>query len=152
MCHAFRMDARHKTDFYAWTQDQAVLARTRSSNAFDWDNVALELEVLGKTEARELRSRFVALITHLLKWMFQPERQSRSWTNTIANQRDEIMLHLSDNPSLKSLEYESFVTAYGLARRIASTETDMDVSIFPSEPPFTLEQAREDDWFPAAHR
>jgi hypothetical protein len=142
------MDARHKTDFYAWTMDQAALARARSSNAFDWDNVAVELEALGKTESRELRSRFVVLIAHLLKWMIQPERQSRSWSNTIANQRDEITLHLADNPSLKAIEKESFDAAYGLARRTASTETDLDLDLFPIDPPFSLEDARRVDWFP----
>jgi Domain of unknown function DUF29 len=142
------MDARHKSDFFAWTQDQAALARARSSNAFDWDNVALELDALGKAETRELRSKFVVLIAHLLKWMFQPERQSRYWANTIANQRDEIMLHLGDNPSLKASEQDSFDAAYGLARRTASTETDLDLDQFPLTSPFTLDQAREVDWFP----
>jgi hypothetical protein len=68
------MDIRHQTDFYGWTQEQAALARSRSANALDWDNIALELETLGKTEVRELRSRFVVLMSHLLKLMMQPER------------------------------------------------------------------------------
>lgn len=144
------MDARHKSDFYAWTQDQAALARSRSSNAFDWDNVALELEALGKAESRELRSRFVVLLAHLLKWMIQPERRCRSWANTIANQRDEIAFHLDDNPSLKSQIQVSFNSAYPLARRIASTETDLDLELFPQEPPFNVDQARQADWLPEA--
>jgi Domain of unknown function DUF29 len=146
--HARKMDARYKSDFYAWTQDQAALARARSSNAFDWDNVALELAALGKTESRELRSRFVVLISHLLKWLMQPERQSRSWANTIANQREEIVLHLDDNPSLKASEQAIFDVAYGLARRTASSETDLDLDLFPAVPPFNFEQARQVDWFP----
>jgi hypothetical protein len=144
------MDARHKTDFYAWTQDQAALARARSSNALDWDNVALELEALGKAESRELRSRFVVLLAHLLKWIIQPERRCRSWANTIANQRDEIAFHLDDNPSLKSQILDSFNKAYPLARRIASTQTDLDLELFPMEPPFTVDQAWQVDWLPDA--
>jgi hypothetical protein len=144
------MDARHSTDFYAWALDQATLARARSSNAFDWDNVALELEALGKAESRELRSRFVVLLAHLLKWLIQPERQSRSWSNTIANQRDEIELHLKDNPSLKSSLQENFEAAYGLARRVASTETDLDLELFPLSPPFDLAQAMEAGWLPTS--
>jgi hypothetical protein len=144
------MDARHKSDFYAWTQDQAALARARSSNALDWDNVALELEALGKAESRELRSRFVVLLAHLLKCMIRPERRCRSWANTIANQRDEIAFHLEDNPSLKSQIQDSFNLAYPLARRIASTETDMDLELIPLEPPFNVDQARQADWLPDA--
>jgi hypothetical protein len=101
--------------------DQAALAGARSSNAFDWDNVASALDALGKAESRELRSRFVVLIAHLLNWMIQPERQSRSWSNIMANQRDEITLHLADNPSLKAVELESFNAAYGLGRLWIST-------------------------------
>jgi hypothetical protein len=142
------MDARHNTDFYAWALDQATLARERSSNAFDWDNVALELGALGKAESRELRSRFVVLLAHLLKWLIEPERQSRSWSNTIANQRDEIQLHLQDNPSLKSSLQENFDAAYGLARRVASTETDIDLDLFPTSPPFDVVQAMEAGWLP----
>jgi Domain of unknown function DUF29 len=142
------MDARYSTDFYAWALDQATLARSRSSNAFDWDNVALELEALGKAESRELRSRFVVLLAHLLKWLIQPERQSRSWANTIAIQRDEIELHLKDNPSLKSSLQESYSSAYRLARRVASTETDLDLEAFPETSPFDLSQAMEAGWLP----
>ena len=55
-------------DFHAWAHEQAALARSRSANALDWDNVAEELESLGKQQRAELRSRYVVLLKHLLKW------------------------------------------------------------------------------------
>lgn len=54
-------------DFHAWANEQAELARSRSANALDWDNVAEELEGLGKQKRSELQSRYEVLLMHLLK-------------------------------------------------------------------------------------
>ncbi len=72
---------------------QSDAARRRAGNELDWDGVSEELRLLGVSEERELRSRYVVLFVHLLKCIVQPERRSRSWENTIAVQRDEIALH-----------------------------------------------------------
>lgn len=142
------MTKTYEDDFYTWAMTQADAARRRSANEMDWDNVAEELESLGKTEARELKSRYVVLLTHLLKWLYQPDKRARSWTNTIANQRDELTDHLKQNPGLSSKDGDAFAEAYRLARREASTETDLDLDIFPVEPPFTIEQAKDESWLP----
>jgi hypothetical protein len=137
-------------DYWTWTQTQADALRRRSGNELDWDLLAQELDALGATEERELRSRYIVLISHLLKWAHQPDRRSRSWSNTIANQRDEIETLFKRNPGLKSLGGEIFARAYANARRVASSEADLDLSIFPSEPPFTQEQANDENWLPEA--
>ncbi len=141
-------DDLHSRDFYTWSQSQAEIARRRSANELDWDHVAEELDALGRSEARELGSRYQVLLTHLLKWLIQPELRSRSWRNTIANQRDAIVRHLEQNPGLKAKEAEEFDAAYRAARRDASSETDLDLERFPDTPPFTLEQAKAEDYWP----
>lgn len=142
------MSKTYDADFYTWAMTQAEAVRRRSANEVDWDNVAEELETLGRGEARELKSRYVVLLTHLLKWIHQPERRGRSWANTIANQRDELADHLAHNPGLASREAEEFSKAYHLARRDASTETELELDVFPEMPPFTLEQAKDEKWLP----
>ncbi len=144
------MDARLRPedDFYGWAMAQSDAARRRAGNELDWDGVSEELRLLGVSEERELRSRYVVLFAHLLKWIVQPERRSRSWENTIAVQRDEIALHLKANPGLKAREAEIAGDAWRLARRQASTETDLDLDLFPVEPPFTLNEARNEAWLP----
>ena len=138
----------YEADYWAWTQQQAEALRKRSGNELDWDLLAQELDALGATEERELRSRYIVLIAHLPKWAFQLERRSRSWTNTIATQRDDIAMHLRRNPGLKGNEEETFLGAYANARRQASTEADLDLDIFPAAPPFSKEQAKDEDWLP----
>ena len=101
------MSDLYDEDFYTWTLRQADAARRRSANELDWDRVAEELEALSRSEARELFSRYVVLLQHLLKWIAQPDARSRSWQNTIANQRDAIARHLTQNPGLKSRDADA---------------------------------------------
>jgi hypothetical protein len=146
------MDPRYQTDFYSWAMAQSELARTRSSNAFDWDHVAEELRLLGVSEERELISRLRVLIMHLLKWMYQNERATASWRLTIANQRDELADHLKSNPGLKGKFETCWSKAYGLARRDAAIETELELNLFPTQAPFTPQQAIENDWLPTPTR
>lgn len=142
------MSKTYDADFYTWAMSQADAVRRRSANEVDWDNVAEELESLGRGEARELSSRYVVLLTHLLKWAYQPRRRSKSWLATIAIQRRVLAKHLKGNPGLKPREAEEFDEAYAIARLEAVKETKLDLGTFPETPPFTLEQAKDDKWLP----
>ncbi len=135
-------------DFHAWANEQAALARSRAHNGMDWDNVAEELEGLGKQQQSELKSRYEVLLMHLLRWLYQPEGRGRSWRNTIRIQRRELATHLRKNPSVKAADAELFVEAYDRARLQASTETDLDEDVFPGEPPFTREQTLDEAFWP----
>ncbi len=73
------MSSTYEHDTYSWALAQAEALRRRSGNELDWDNLAEEIESLGKSQASELRSRYIVLLMHLLKWAFQPERRSRSF-------------------------------------------------------------------------
>jgi len=142
------MDTVYDTDFYTWALSQSALAKARSSNELDWDNVAEELRLLSVSEERELTNRLRVLFCHLLKWMFQPERQSRSWNLTIANQRDELARHLAKNPGIKSKLPEASDHAYTLARRDAAIEADVDLDTFPAVRPFTDDEALNQAFWP----
>ena len=139
-------------DLHGWAHEQAQALRARSANEVDWENVAEEIESLGKQEAAQLESRLEVLILHLLKWAYQPERQGRSWRNTIREQRRRIARHLGRNPSLAPLRDEIFADAYQDARFSASKEItgEPDPDLFPDTAPFGIEQALCDDWLPDA--
>jgi hypothetical protein len=135
-------------DFHAWANEQAEHARSRSANALDWDNVAEELDSLGKQERSELQSRYEVLLMHLLKWLYQPDRRTKSWKDSIRVQRHRIPRHIAKNPSLKASDLEVFAEAYENARLDASVETDLDIATFPAEPPFTPAEALDPDLWP----
>jgi hypothetical protein len=135
-------------DFHAWAHEQAALARSRSGNALDWDNVAQELEGLGKHQQSELASRYRVLVMQLLKWLFQPQGRGASWEATIKVQRKSIARHLRKNLSLKATDEEAFRDCYDDARLGASQETGIAFDLFPENPPFTPEQARDPEFWP----
>lgn len=141
----------YETDGYAWAMEQADALRRRSTNEVDWDNVAEEVEDVGKAISRELRSRLEILLLHLLKWRYQPSRRGQSWSLTIAEQRLKIGQHIEENPSLKAIRDQEFDRAYQSARLRAARETKLDKSTFPSEAPFDPADALTDDWLPDAN-
>lgn len=140
----------YETDTYSWAVQQAEALRRRSHNALDWDNLAEEIESLGKSEARELENRLAVLLAHLLKWMHQPERRGASWEITIRLQRELLARHLEQNPGLKPNRAGIAVAAYRVARLQAALETELPVETFPKECPFTLEDALAHGFWPDA--
>jgi Domain of unknown function DUF29 len=59
-------------DFYAWTQQQAGLLRRmpRVGTELDLDNIAEEIEDLGRSDLRTAQSLVEHIIEHLLKLEF----------------------------------------------------------------------------------
>ena len=137
-------------DFHAWAFAQAEALRRRSANDLDWENIAEEVESLGRQQRSELRKRLVVLLAHLLKWEFQPRRRGRSWTNTIFRQRADLDELLEGNPSLLPARDELFSIAYVRARKEAALTTRLPLETFPESPPFTLAQAIDPDWLPGS--
>jgi hypothetical protein len=140
----------YEQDFFAWTREQARLLREGSLSEIDAGNIAEELESMGRNDRRELRSRLIVLLMHLLKYRFQPDHISPSWRTTIRTQRDEIAALLADSPSLRPAIGELLGGAYKRARQDAIDETELAAAIFPAECPFTPEQLLAEDFLPDA--
>ncbi|MFB1487501.1 MULTISPECIES: DUF29 domain-containing protein [unclassified Thiocapsa] len=139
------MESTYDSDFYAWANTQAALLRGGRIDQADIEHIAEEIESMGKSELRELENRLARLFTHLLKWQFQPNRRSRSWTLTIKEQRRRLHRHLAQNPSLKAKLEQAVVDAYGDAILKAARETGLAEETFPPVCPFTIEQILNDD-------
>ena len=138
----------YETDLDAWFMANAELLRQRRFTEIDIDNIVDELESMAKRDRRELLSRLKVLLMHLLKWQFQANKRSKSWENTIDEQRQQIHLVLVDSPSLKHILTEKLHDAYRLAIKAAIKETDLPKKVFPTGCPYSLEQALDDDFYP----
>ena len=103
---------------------------------------------MGASERRELGNRLAVLLAHLLKWQFQPERRGVSWRLTIEEQRQRSARVLRQNPSLKSRLDEIFQDAYADARLVSARETGLDKRAFPDEPPYSVDQAFDVEFYP----
>lgn len=141
-------------DFYAWTQEQGARLRGRAAfdgrGDIDWENAAEEIESLGESQRSEIESRLTVLLTHLLKWRFQPEGRSSSWKGSIVEQRGRIRRRLIKSPSLKDYPAEVLAEEYGYARLRAAGETGLPEETFPLECPFTIEEALDPEFYPQA--
>ena len=134
------MKALYDADFHAWTQEQAKLLREHQWDLVDVANLIEEVETLGRQERRELRNRLTVLLGHLLKWHFQPQKQSNSWLATIREQRREVATLLQENPSLKAYLSEALQLAYQSGIDLAVRETELPYETFPEICPYILEQ------------
>ena len=60
----------YEQDFYSWTQHHVALLKNSRFNEIDTANLIEELEGMAKKDERELISRLIILIAHLLKWQY----------------------------------------------------------------------------------
>jgi Domain of unknown function DUF29 len=141
-------DSNRDRDFYAWANEQAALLRAGRFEEADLEFIAEEIESMGKTEKRELVSRLTILLLHLLKWRFQTHLRSTSWRLSIEEQRIQVVSHLADNPSLKTMLAAAIVDAYRLATIGARRETGLDAAAFPATCPWSFDQLIDDDFWP----
>jgi len=124
-------------DFYSWSLEQARLVREGRWGAIDRENVAEEIESLGREQFNKLESAIRVLLLHMLKWDHQPELRSRSWALSIAAHRVGLDDVLSDNPGLKPRIGEAIARAYRRARIEAAKETGLDIKRFPQACPYS---------------
>ena len=138
----------YENDIVAWAKEQAYLLRSGQLSVLDIEHIAEEIEDVGKSEQRELASRMAVLLSHLLKWHYQPERQCSSWQRTIKEQRKAVLRRLKNTPSLKvSLnDTEWLEDVWGDAVSISIHETGMDS--FPEVCPWTIANILSEDWLP----
>lgn len=143
-------DTLYEQDFHAWAEEQVRLLRAGLATEADLVHIAEEIETLGASERRELESRLKVLLTHLLKWRYQPNARSSGWAGTIAEQRDQLDTLLRQSPSLRRLLSEYIGYAYPKARRAAALETGLAREAFPQTCPFGEEAALDAEYLPDA--
>ena len=144
------MRTAYETDIVAWANEQAMLLRSGELHAIDIEHIAEEIEDVGKSEQRELSSRLALLLSHLLKWQFQPSHRGASWEKTIKAQRKEIGYSLKETPSLKAKFSDSDWIDVVWAKAVAQAVSETGLDIFPDECPWTNEQIMGVDFYPEA--
>ena len=144
------MGTPYEKDVVAWAYEQAALLRAGKLASIDIEHIAEEIEDVAKIESRELRSRLGVLLAHLLKWMFQPERRSRSWTSTIRVQRREALFVLKEAPSLRRhFDDDQWLDlVWSKARKQAEAETGIDFDTFPEVCPWPMSSVLEEGFLP----
>jgi hypothetical protein len=139
---------RYEEDVIAWAEEQASLLRKRRFDQLDIEHLAEEIEDVGRSEQRELVSRMVRLLAHILKWQKQAGRRGASWQITIRNQRRGIARRLEETPSLrpKLADSDWWAGVWDDATAQAAEETGL--SDFPETCPWDANEILSQEWFP----
>jgi hypothetical protein len=124
----------YDSDFYLWTQQAAESLRSGVLASDDLEHAAEEIADIGKRDRRELESRMMALVTHLIKWAAQPQlRETSTWLATINEQRTQIEGVLAQSPSLRALLVIDLPPVYTRAAKQAAIETRIPLSELKSK-------------------
>jgi hypothetical protein len=91
------LPASYEEDFYAWSQHQAAILRRLAAggraglpNDLDLENVAEEIEGVGRSELAAVRSQLSVMLVHLIKAVSSPEAWPlRMWLGEVTRARDD---------------------------------------------------------------
>jgi hypothetical protein len=129
---ALDLSVLYEQDETAWLEAMSALAASRRYAEMDYLHLSEYLADMAKRDRREVFSRLVVLLSHLLKWEYQPERRSGSWRGTLREQRRELR-QLLDSGTLRNHAEAVLADAYAEARRQAADETELSLDVFPVE-------------------
>ena len=146
----------YETDFYGWTQDQAAKLRKlmteRVNLDLDVEHILEEIDSLGRSDHRQLVSRFEEIAIHLLKLHYSTVLEcENTWKNSVRGQRLRLAKLLRQSPSLKAKLDEALADGYEDALRHFSDEKLIELCMpdhLPGSSPFGVEECLKDEWWP----
>lgn len=140
--------ALYEQDFHAWIGEQVGALRSGQTHRLDIENLAEEIEDMGRSQRRAVKSALIIILSHLLKYRSQPNRRTNSWRATIREHRRRVRDELADSPSLRPYSERVLADCYQDAREAAADESGLPVMTFPAACPFALEQALDRKFLP----
>src|SRR5262249_39849783 len=133
------VSALYLDDETAWLEAMAELIRQGRRDELDYDHLQEYLDDMAKRDRREVESRLVVLIAHVLKWIHQPDGRKKGWRSTIIIQRQELARDVGQGLLRKHAQV-CLAEVYRDAVERAADETGIPVENFPAECPYSLDQ------------
>jgi Domain of unknown function DUF29 len=146
-----RSSELYEQDLYAWSEVQADLLRRRRFSELDLEHVVEEIEDVGGSLYREVRSRIRTIMEHLLKLKHSAASEPRAgWERTIRRERADLAEDLT--PSLRPRIERGLARFYETARIEAAAALRAHgepaaADALPTTCPYTLDQITG-DWLP----
>lgn len=120
-------DTLYDTDFVRWTERQAEAlrqaARAGSNPPLDWENLAEEIEDLGKEIRHRIEGLTGQILVHLLKLACSPSgRNHPKWMSAVDTFRVRLRKLLDENPALRARYPQLMQSELESALKLASRE------------------------------
>ncbi len=149
-------NSMYEQNFQQWVEQHITFLKTGRLQELDIEHLIEELENMARRDKHELINHLIILLAHLLKWEFQLQQLSemwgafegKSWRNTILEQRAQINRQLAFTPSLKSFLNTAIEEAYSAAVQLAVDETNLPLTTFPTDCPYTAERILDKLFYP----
>ena len=141
----------YDTDYQLWLDHTVFQLKAQDFSQIDLENLIEEIESLGRSDKRATASYLMRLCEHLLKikyWESERETCLRGWKLEVRNFRLQVQAILKDSPSLKNHLRENFLAEYQNGRKLFLDDSELDGTLIPEQPSFTVEQALDEDWLP----
>jgi hypothetical protein len=124
--------ALYEQDIVRWSEATVAKLRARDFDHLDLDHLIEEVEALGISQKKELISRLIVLLEHLLKRLYVnlPD-DFNGWERTIRTQRSELEILLDAAPSLRGRWDPSFDKAWQIA--LKNVQKEYPKTTFPTE-------------------
>ena len=146
-----RSSELYEQDYYAWAREQATLLRAGRYEELDLEHLSEEVEELGGSLYRSVRSRVRTIIEHLLKLEHSPAAEPRGlWRDTVHAQRADLEddLTASLRRRLRSELPKQYARARAAAVRSLRRHGETAAAdALPETCPYTLDQIAG-DWLP----
>ena len=153
---ATRLQRLYEEDFFASTKDQVTalrrLSELRPNEELDLEHLIEEVEDLGASRRKAVRSQIRRILEHLLKLEHSPSSNpSVGWREAIIDARAELRDDLT--PTLRRDAQAALDELYDQARRDAAQRLrlhgeDEAAASLPTACPYTLDQILDEDWPP----
>lgn len=128
----------YESDETAWLEQMVRCIREGRLEELDFAHLAEYLSDMARRDRREVTSRLIILLSHILKWEHQREKRSSSWQRTIVVQQQELDDLLTG--VLRQHAEAAFASVYEKSVRRAAVETGLESASFPPSCPYTLDQ------------
>jgi len=147
----------YETDTYAWAMSQAAALRRAAvlrlnDVGLDYENLAEEVEDLGKSQVRAMRSALKVIAGHLATLEHSPSAEPRSgWRESVIEHRQRLDEALEESPSLTARLPELAAKAWTGAREKAANGLARDgipATVLPDARPYPLDRLRAHGWYP----
>ncbi len=138
----------YDTDILTWSERQAALLRRmaageRVNDQIDWDNVAEEVESVGRSQLAQVKSLLVQAIVHMLKAQVWPHsRDVPRWQAKARGFRGDAADIVTPSMRQRIDITELYVRAM---RRLPERIDDQEPQPVPARCPVTLEELLSDD-------
>ena len=149
------VESLYDADILAWCELQAAALRARRAGdaILDWDNLAEEIEDLGKSQLQGCESQLENIIEHLLKLEYvRSPRDYPHWRGEIRPFRTTLAKRITQTIRNRLLEELD-----GLHLSVVKALLDRELDGFDRQAaelvhsrPYTWAQITDEDWLPEA--